>query len=147
MSRTIAKASLEDALERAAWAEADVSLATAWREAVTLQVELDRLSAAFAKAGAGRPPAALRALEEAADRAAFLAQAVERVAMMRRMRLGDVGKAVFDPERHAPRGARGIEPGASVRVHAPGVIQERAGGERVLVRADVAPTPRARRAD
>lgn len=136
-------------LERAAWAQADVHLARAWREARRLEGDLGAAAASAVRRDqqnrARRPSALTRRLVEAADRAVVLRQDLDRAAAQRRLERSEEAFARFEPNRHVA-----LSPprrGARVRILAPAIVRRATEGEELLVRADVeaAPAKRPRR--
>ncbi|MBU6373334.1 MAG: hypothetical protein KJS97_11475 [Alphaproteobacteria bacterium] len=129
---------LADALNAAAWADADAHLARACREAESLQTDLAAaLAALVRREGAGaRPSAARKRLAAAVDRAAFAAERIAAAARVRRLERGAEGVVAFDPQQHAPAPAA-AEParGAPVRIVAPAIVRRAGPGVEVLVRA------------
>lgn len=137
---------LTDALHAAAWAEADLHLARAWREAEGVEADLAAALAALTRREKDqpRPSAARRRLAAAIDRAAFAAERIAAAARVRRLERGSVGVEPFDPARHAlgpdvPAPAAG----APVMVHAPAILRRTGTGDDILIRALAAPAPRA----
>ena len=129
-----------EALERAAWAEADAFLARAWREAAALERDLVKALAAVERSqeAGKRPNAAQKRVSASLDRAALALQFVEQVAALRRMRMGACGEAAFDPSCHIVVDGLDVAPGDPVLVSTPFVVRGLGEDEIVLARADVA---------
>lgn len=141
-----AGSALTDALHAAAWAEADLHLARAWREVEGVEADLAAALAALTRREKDlpRPSAARRRLAAAVDRAAFATERIAAAARLRRLERGSVGVEPFDPARHtlAPD-APAAAPGAPVKVYAPAIVRRSGAGDDILIRAVAAPAPRA----
>ncbi|MFZ4601131.1 MAG: hypothetical protein ACOYM8_01660 [Caulobacterales bacterium] len=129
-----------EALERAAWAEADAFLARAWRETAVLERDLVKALAAVERSqeAGKRPNAAQKRMSACLDRAALALQDLEQVAALRRLRMGACGEAAYDPALHTVVDGFDVAPGDPVLVSTPFVVRGLGEDEMVLARADVA---------
>jgi hypothetical protein len=107
-----------EALERAAWAEADAFLARAWRETAVLERDLVKALAAVERSqeAGKRPNAAQKRMSACLDRAALALQDLEQVAALRRLRMGACGEAAYDPALHTVVDGFDVAPGDPVLV-------------------------------